>query len=439
MKIGKKLLLGIASVLFLSACGNGGTDELASNSATSDDTGSSENQVTLWVQFSEESAEGQVMVDSINEFNETNEDGITAVVEYIPRSGSGGGYEDKVNAALTTDSLPDVLTVDGPNTAAYAQSGVLQSLDGVISNIDDVLPSIIEQGTVDGELYSIGFSESGVGIYYNIDMLTEAGIDVESLPTVEEPWTWDEFNEMLATLTGHFEGPAIDMGFNDQSEWLMYAFSPFVWSAGGDVVNEDGTEAVGVFDSEENVTAFEFIQQLVENGYSTISPVDKGFHTGEYPLYMSGSWTMQELNTEYEDINYGVMPYPVSPETNELVSPTGSWAYGISASTGNAEAAAELIDFLMTEDQLYNMSMGNSVLPARQTVADRMIEEVEEPMQVLIEQNTNTGKSRPALVNYPQVSRTFQQTVTESTYFEQNPDIGALLETKAQEIQGYLE
>lgn len=439
MKIGKKLLLGIASVLFLSACGNGGTDELASNSATSDDTGSSENQVTLWVQFSEESAEGQVMVDSINEFNETNEDGITAVVEYIPRSGSGGGYEDKVNAALTTDSLPDVLTVDGPNTAAYAQSGVLQSLDGVISNIDDVLPSIIEQGTVDGELYSIGFSESGVGIYYNIDMLTEAGIDVESLPTVEEPWTWDEFNEMLATLTGHFEGPAIDMGFNDQSEWLMYAFSPFVWSAGGDVVNEDGTEAVGVFDSEENVTAFEFIQQLVENGYSTISPVDKGFHTGEYPLYMSGSWTMQELNTEYEDINYGVMPYPVSPETNELVSPTGSWAYGMSASTENAEAAAELIDFLMTEDQLYNMSMGNSVLPARQTVADRMIEEVEEPMQVLIEQNTNTGRSRPALVNYPQVSRTFQQTVTESTYFEQNPDIGALLETKAQEIQGYLE
>lgn len=412
MKIGKKLLLGIASVLFLSACGNGGTDELASNSATSDDTGSSENQVTLWVQFSEESAEGQVMVDSINEFNETNEDGITAVVEYIPRSGSGGGYEDKVNAALTTDSLPDVLTVDGPNTAAYAQSGVLQSLDGVISNIDDVLPSIIEQGTVDGELYSIGFSESGVGIYYNIDMLTEAGIDVESLPTVEEPWTWDEFNEMLATLTGHFEGPAIDMGFNDQSEWLMYAFSPFVWSAGGDVVNEDGTEAVGVFDSEENVTAFEFIQQLVENGYSTISPVDKGFHTGEYPLYMSGSWTMQELNTEYEDINYGVMPYPVSPETNELVSPTGSWAYGMSASTENAEAAAELIDFLMTEDQLYNMSMGNSVLPARQTVADRMIEEVEEPMQVLIEQNTNTGRSRPALVNYPQVSRTFQQTVT---------------------------
>lgn len=439
MKIGKKLLLGIASVLFLSACGNGGTDELASNSATSDDTGSSENQVTLWVQFSEESAEGQVMVDSINEFNETNEDGITAVVEYIPRSGSGGGYEDKVNAALTTDSLPDVLTVDGPNTAAYAQSGVLQSLDGVISNIDDVLPSIIEQGTVDGELYSIGFSESGVGIYYNIDMLTEAGIDVESLPTVEEPWTWDEFNEMLATLTGHFEGPAIDMGLNDQSEWLMYAFSPFVWSAGGDVVNEDGTEAVGVFDSEENVTAFEFIQQLVENGYSTISPVDKGFHTGEYPLYMSGSWTMQELNTEYEDINYGVMPYPVSPETNELVSPTGSWAYGMSASTENAEAAAELIDFLMTEDQLYNMSMGNSVLPARQTVADRMIEEVEEPMQVLIEQNTNTGRSRPALVNYPQVSRTFQQTVTESTYFEQNPDIGALLETKAQEIQGYLE
>lgn len=432
----KKFLKGLtllSAPFLLVACENNGERTEGTDNADSD-------TITLWVQFSEEDAEGQVMVNSIKEFNETNPDGLTAEVQYIPRSGSGGGYEDSLNAALTTNTLPDVFTLDGPNNAAYAKSGMLQPLEEHLSNIDDFLPSIIEQGTYEDELYSIGFSESGVGIYYNVDLLEDAGIDTATLPTVDNPWTWDEFNEMLEVLQTNNDGePVLDMGFDDQSEWLLYAFSPYVWSAGGDIVNEDGTQSVGYFDSDESVNAFEFIQQLVENGYSTITPVDKGFHTGTYPLYMSGSWTIQELDREYPDINYGIMPYPVSPETNELVSPTGSWAYGMSSTTSNPEGAGKLIDFLTSEEQLYNMSMGNSVLPARQSVADRMLEEVPDPMKVLIQQNTKTGRARPVLVNYPQVSRIFQQTVTESTYYEQNSNIQKLLEIKAQEIEGHLE
>lgn len=397
-----------------------------------------DNVINLWVQYSEESAEGQVMVNSAKEFNETNEEGYVVEVNYVPRSGSGGGYEDVINAALTTNTMPDVFTLDGPNLAAYANSGMLQPIDDYVSNKEDILPSIIDQGTFDGQLYAAGYSESGVGIYYNLDMLEDAGVDLSTLPTVSEPWDWNQFNELLETLYAHYNKPVLNMGFDDQSEWLLYAFAPYIWSAGGEITNEEGTEAIGVFDSAENTSAFEFIQSLVENGYSTITPVEYGFHTGEYALYMSGSWTMQQLESEYQDINYGVMPYPVSPETKELVSPTGSWAYGMSTTTDNPEAAGALIDFLMSEEQLYNMSMGNSVLPARQSVADRMMEEVSEPMQVLIEQNTTSGKARPKLINYPLVSRTFQQTVTESTYFEQNPDVKSLLERKAQEIQSYL-
>lgn len=429
----KKIIKGMAILsapILLAACGE--KDELGGATDNDSDT------ITLWVQYSQEDAEGQVMTESIKEFNETNEYGLTAEVEYIPRSGSGGGYEDKLNAALTTKSLPDVFTLDGPNNAAYAESGMLQSLDQYVSNTNELLPSLIEQGTYNNELYSAGYSESGVGIYYNIDLLEDAGIDMSAIPTVDNPWTWDDFNATLEVLQENNDGnPILDMGFDDHSEWLLYAFSPYVWSAGGEIV--DNGQATGVFDSKETVSAFEFIQRLVENEYSAVSPIEKGFHTGKYPLYMSGSWTLQELDSEYPDINYGIMPYPVSPETNTLASPTGSWAYGMSSSTDNAEGAGKLIEFLISEEQLYNMSMGNSVLPASQAVADRMLQEVSEPMQMLIEQNTKSGKPRPVIVNYPQVSRTFQQTVTESTYYEQNSNIQKLLEAKAQEIQGYLE
>ena len=41
---------------------------------------------------------------------------------------SGGGYSDKINASVMAGGLPDVLTVDGPNVAAYASNGIIQPL-----------------------------------------------------------------------------------------------------------------------------------------------------------------------------------------------------------------------------------------------------------------------------------------------------------------------
>lgn len=290
------IVVALFSTVVLTACGN------SSGKTTSGD--GDKDTVTLWVQYSEESAEGQVMSQSIEDFNETNGKGYTAKVEYIPRSGSGGGYEDKVNAALTTNTLPDVLTLDGPNTAAYAKSGIIAPIDDYVTEKDDLLQSIIDEGTYDGKLYSLGYSESGVGIFYNKKMLEDAGVDIESLPTVENPWTYDQYNDLFKTLTEYYNKPAIDVGFDDHSEWLMYAFTPFVWSSGGDVVNEDGTKSSGTFNNKESVEAFTFIQGLIKNGYSTITPEKNGFQTGVYPLKMTGSWTMQEMDSQYTTVSF---------------------------------------------------------------------------------------------------------------------------------------
>lgn len=432
MKFFKRTTIAVTLLsgsLILAACGGGQSTE---KKDTDDKT------VTLWVQYSEESAEGQVMSQSIKDFNESNGKGYTAKVEYIPRSGSGGGYEDKVNAALTTNTLPDVLTLDGPNTAAYAKSGIIAPIDDYVTEKEDLLPSIVEQGTYDGKFYALGYSESGVGILYNKKMLEEAGIDLATLPTVDQPWTYDQYNELFATLEKHYKQPILDVGFDDHSEWLMYAFTPFVWSSGGDVTTEDGTKSTGAFDSEGSVEAFTFIQGLIKNNYSTITPEKNGFQTGVYPLKMTGSWTMQEMDNQYTDIEYGVLPLPMSPTTKKLVSPTGSWAYGMSATTTKKEAAGALLDFLGSEQEVYDMSVGNSVLPSRKSASERLETEVSEQMKVLLEQNAKTGHARPVLVNYPQISRIVQNTVTEVTYVEQNANVEALLKQKAQEIDPLL-
>ena len=53
---------------------------------------------------------------------------ILQILNLFHENDSGGGYSDKINASVMSGDLPDVLTVDGPNIAAYAENGIIQPL-----------------------------------------------------------------------------------------------------------------------------------------------------------------------------------------------------------------------------------------------------------------------------------------------------------------------
>ncbi|MHC5227221.1 ABC transporter substrate-binding protein [Enterococcus sp. LJL99] len=420
-------LLLFCSINFLTACGK------KKIQATSGGPG----EITIWVQFSDETPEGIAWQEIVDNFNKENEGKYKAVTEYIPRSGSGGGYEDKVNAAITTNTLPDVITLDGPNTAAYAHAKVIAPLDDYLedNDMDDVLDSIIQQGTYNGKFYAFGFSESNVGVYYNKKMFKEAGIKESELPTLENPWTWSEFEDICQRLVDKHNTPAINMQLASKDEMATYAYTPFIWSNGGEVVNEDGTKAEGYFNKQETVEALAFIQDLVKEGYTTITPVEKGFETGKYPMLLSGSWTMADLDTNYQDIDYGMLPYPVSDKTKKLVSPTGSWQVAMTENTEKKDASAAFIKYVTSTESSKIMSLGNSVLPVRRSTIDLIKDEVNDGMRFLMEQNQSSGHARPVVVAYPQVSRAFQQAIQDVCYYEDSPGVQKVADIRAAEMQ----
>ncbi|MBC9722611.1 MAG: sugar ABC transporter substrate-binding protein [Lactobacillus sp.] len=429
----KKWKLGVAAIATVAALSLTG----CSNNSQS---GSSNNKnVTMWVHFSNTDPEGKALQKNINDFNKENKHGYKAKVQYIPRSGSGGGYEDKINAALNSGSLPDVLTLDSPNTAAYAHSKIIQPIGKYISNKGDILPSVIKQGTYDKKLYAVGYSESGVGFYYNKKMFKEAGIKDSEIATLQHPWTWTQFKDICKRLKNHFHEPAINMNLNDHSEMALYSLAPFVWSAGGSITNPAGTKAVGYFNSKQTTSAFQLIQDMVKDGYTTISPKDKGFETGKYAMMMTGTWEIQTLNNQYKNLKWGVMPYPVSPATHKSVSPTGAWQYAMSSAAKNKKAAGALINFLMSKKAMYRSNMKTSGLPVRKSVAKMMLPKVNPQMRFFIKQNQTTGHPRPVLVNYPQVTRTFADTVQNVTLYKKNPNVQRVMNSQAKVIQKYLD
>ena len=127
-----------------------------------------EQYLSIWVHSIEDTDEGRCYREAVDAFNKKYDGTYFADIEFIPRNDSGGGYSDKINASVMSGDLPDVLTVDGPNIAAYASNGIIQPLAKLTEKEKSVyLQSIIDQGTYKDKLYALGAMESSVGLYYN--------------------------------------------------------------------------------------------------------------------------------------------------------------------------------------------------------------------------------------------------------------------------------
>ncbi|MCF2682052.1 ABC transporter substrate-binding protein [Faecalicatena contorta] len=370
-----------------------------------------EQYLSLWVHSIEDTDEGQVYKESVESFNEKYDGKYFADIEFIPRNDSGGGYSDKINASVMSGGLPDVLTVDGPNVAAYAANGIIQPLAELTEEEKSVyLDSIIDQGTYDDKLYALGVMESSVGLYYNKDILAEAGIEI---PDAEHPWTWSEFLDILEkvkTVTDDIGGYPLDMTF-PVGEASIYYYAPFIWSNGGDLVSEDGLTVDGYFNSEKCKETMEYFQSIVQNGYMSETPVDKLFESGRAAFKFDGAWEVNTIYENYPDVNLGVAPYIVGDDwAGERYTPTGSWAFAASSGTECIEGATELVKWMSGVESGINIWEKAKSLPStHEAFAQIDIFQTDENYNALYNQLSEYGHPRPKTPVYPQVSTCFQE------------------------------
>lgn len=406
----KKRLLGITALLAVSCClaGCQKQDPLPGELEGFD---SGEQYLSIWVHSIEDTEEGQVYRDAVDRFNQAFDGKYFADIEFVPRNDSGGGYSDKINASVMSGMLPDVLTVDGPNIAAYAASGIIQPLAELTDEERSTyLESILEQGTYDGQLYALGVMESSVGLYYNKDILAQAGIEV---PTADNPWTWSEFMDILEELKPMMEelgGYPLDMTF-PVGETSIYYYAPFVWSNGGDMVSEDGMTVDGIFNSPENVETMQLFRSIVQNGYMSQAPIDKLFESGRAAFKFDGAWEVNTVYTSYPDLNLGVAPYIVSDDWDGgRYTPTGSWAFAASTDAEDIEAATELVKYMSGVESGVQMWEQTKSFPSTYQAFEQIdVFRTDENYRALYEQLSQYGHPRPKTPVYPQVSTSFQQ------------------------------
>ena len=364
-----------------------------------------ESVITIWSP-SDEPAIEEWWVEKIDEFNQAHEGEIELRREAIVRADSYA-YEDKVNAAITSNDLPDILYVDGPNVSIYAANEVTLPLDDFFSEEEwsDFFDSSKQQNTYDGRIYAIGATESSVALYYNADMLEQAGISIPE--SKEEAWTWSEFYEAAKKLTK--DGVVGTNIIMDKGEGLPYVLEQFWISNGTDLVSEDGSQAEGYINSPEGIEAAEFLNSLIQEGYANIDPIQKEFHNERAATMLGGSWEVATLENDYPDLNWGVTYFPVADNGGILTSPTGDWVASVTKNAQDLEAVKEVMQFLFSKENVTTYAQAISKPPTRKSSYDVLTEYNEYPRSLFKEQLMETGHPRPRTPSYSVLSAEFSE------------------------------
>lgn len=325
---------------------------------------SAQTELSLWYHGAgSANAEEALLNQLVDDFN-TSQSDWNVVIETFPQL----AYNDAVGAAALAGDLPDILDVDGPVMPNWAWAGYMQPLGIDEATLEGFLPGPI--GRWNGEIYSVGLWDAAVAMMARRSVLEENGIRI---PTLEEPWTREEFDAALLTLkdTGDYEYP-LDLGMAWKGEWYPYAFSPFLQSFGGDIVDrEDYQTAEGMLNGDAAIEFGEWWQGLFENDLVPGTSQDAagretGFLEGKYALSWNGNWAALPVVEKFGD---DALFLPAPDFGEGPVIGAASWQFGISATSEHPDGALQFIEFAIQPKYLSAFSDGTGLIPSTEAAA----------------------------------------------------------------------
>jgi ABC-type glycerol-3-phosphate transport system substrate-binding protein len=247
---------------------------------------------------------------------------------------------------------PDVISVDVPLVASYGLRGWLLPLDDLFTGEEkaDWVEASLEAGKYDGKLLAAPISTSTQLLFYNRNLLEQAGI---TPPGPDERLTWEQVADMAQQLNidENADGTPEVWGFIWEQMIRIYQLQPMPMSLGAPAIGPDGLTVRGVVDSEEWVEAFTFYWkafnewQFAPQG-DVFWPPDI-FETGNLAMFVGGPWNIRRFAEADLDFEWGVSRHPYF-EGGEIVTPTGSWHIGVNANSQNQEAAMRFVHWIST-------------------------------------------------------------------------------------------
>lgn len=392
-------------------------------------TAMAQQALSMWYHGAGNDVELKLINQVIDDFNASQTDW-KVELQSFPQA----AYNDSVVAGALAGNLPDILDVDGPNMPNWAWAGYMQPLKIDEAKIAEFLPGT--KGIWNGQLYSIGLWDAAVSMVTRQSTLDALGVRT---PTLDQPWTKDEFMDALAKAkaSGKCEY-ALDLGMAWTGEWYPYAFSPFLQSFGGDIVDRSTYKtAEGALNGDAAMAFGEWWQGLFKDGYAqaTQDPADRdgGFNAGKYCFSWNGNWAALGTLAAFDDVVFLPAPdFGAGPKIG-----AASWQFGISSKSQHPEGAAAFIEFALQDKYLADFSNGIGLIPA--TPAAAAMTENYAPggkLAVFFDLSAKQGLVRPVTPGYVVQAKVFEKAVAD---IANGADVAATLDAAVDEINADIE
>jgi multiple sugar transport system substrate-binding protein len=315
--------------------------------------------LTLWTRAATES----VSKAYAEAYNATHEN--TVEVTAYPNE----EYPAKLASAAGSRSLPDLFGADVVFAPQYASQGLWADITDRFDASglkDKVSPGHVKAGTWDGRSYAVPHTIDLSVMLYNKDLYTQAGLDPEKPPTSMQEFA--EHARQIDALGGDINGTYFG---GNCGGCIEFTFWPSVWASGGNVINEDGTEAT--IDSAEMAEVFALYRELYEEGVAAPASKDEAG-----PTWL-GALTSGNIGiapgpsvwlAEYENagINVGVAPIPGLDGGESTF--IGGDAIGIGATSSKVAQAWDFLAWTMSEEAQVEVIAKNKGVPVRTDLAE---------------------------------------------------------------------
>ena len=276
----------------------------------------------------------------------------------------------KVNTLVANNNAPDILNIDV--LADYVADDLLMPATEYAS--EDLqakfFPAFWEASTIDDTVYALPILASCRALFYNKDILDEAGASV--------PTTWAEVQETAQKIKDKFGDDVYPWGIDMTTDEGQAAFAYYTWNNGGGFVDEDGEWALN---SDANVEAVEYEIGLVKDGLTNEKPATETRYDLQ-DLFGAGKLAMviapNSLPTYCADggyeVNYGVASIPTNTGTSVSAGVMDRFmCFDHDYSDEQIEAIKTFFDYFYDDARYSEWVLMEGFLPATQSGAEAMV------------------------------------------------------------------
>lgn len=348
------MLLAVVMVLSMAACGAKTEAPAPSAGAAAGNASTTDGPVTIKLMMSQTQQPG--VSAAVEAFNKAYEGKYVCEADYLAFDNV---FETLEILMSSKSSEYDVFAADGPNIAAYAKRGYLTPLTSYLTDEEVSMFTAPMQDEIryNGEIYGAAMGDSSLVMYYNTDLLEQAGITYDfSALSGDNRITWEELVDIAKQVQTKLDpdGSQGLIGIEFQQVGRTYQMNVLANDLGGKNIADGGLSVDGIINAEPWTSALNWYQTQVNDGVFS-----KGIAAGDTSSYFMSDKIVFYLGTtampgtfasnNFDHYGFTYVPCFAGHEADVTTS-CGSWTVGMNPYSEKVEAAVEFIKYLCLYD-----------------------------------------------------------------------------------------